>query len=639
MMNARARELGLTKSIFAQRHGHAGPGPEGDCARPREARAAHHRDLSGPLQDLRRARVHLEQDQAAEPQSAARHGHRRRRAEDRLHRRIRLRPGRLRRAERPAADHGGQRPEDREGPRGGSRASSSTGASAPSSRAQLFAQGETVGEAKVFGGAKGSVPLVARKPVRLLLPRGSSDRMLGAQDRLPGPADGAGAAGAARSARLRVMRGDTSGARPCRSTRARTSAAGSLHASAPSMPPASSSSACAGRLRDRRNAAEPMRGRFITFEGGEGAGKSTQIGRLARRLRGARPRASWRPASPAARRGAEEIREVAPVGRRQAARARARRRCCSRPRAPTISRQTIRPALERGDWVLCDRFADSTRAYQGAPAGSTPDSLTRSSASPSARPGPDLTLILDLPAETGLARAARAARDGGEVDRFEAEALDFHERLREAFLRHRRARAGALRRDRCGRAMPDAVEARVWAVVARPPARLSSQPHGGRPMRERTPIDPSRTSSRASPHPRETTRARRARGGRGGLPRRLSRRAPAPCLADRRAGGIGKATLAYRVARFAARPSRAATPAVQQARRWRVRRPSGGAAGRGAVASRSRRAARAIERRGRQEHAHARSRSTTCAARRRLLRLDGRARAAGASASSTAPTT
>ena len=117
MMNERARELGLTNSVFRNPTGIQPPGPEGDRARPGPARAAPHRDLSGPLQDLRRAGVHLEQDPPAEPQSAADPGHRRGRAEDGLPRGIRLRPDRLRRAERAAPHPGRERPQDHERPR------------------------------------------------------------------------------------------------------------------------------------------------------------------------------------------------------------------------------------------------------------------------------------------------------------------------------------------------------------------------------------------------------------------------------------------------------------------------------------------------------------------------------------------
>ena len=95
----------------------------------------------------------------------------------------------------------------------------------------------------------------------------------------------------------------------------------------------------------------------------------------------------------------------------------------------------IRPALERGAVVLCDRFSDSTRAYQGAAGGVDPATLRALERVVLGPTRPDLTLILDLDPETGLSRArARQAAPGSAGDRFESEALDFHRRLREAFL-------------------------------------------------------------------------------------------------------------------------------------------------------------------------------------------------------------
>ena len=91
----------------------------------------------------------------------------------------------------------------------------------------------------------------------------------------------------------------------------------------------------------------------------------------------------------------------------------------------------IRPALERGDWVICDRFIDSTVAYQGHGAGVEIDLINRLSAAAAGDIVPDLTIILDLPVEAGLARATQRA--GGE-DRFERKGIDFHRRLRDGFL-------------------------------------------------------------------------------------------------------------------------------------------------------------------------------------------------------------
>ena len=204
-----------------------------------------------------------------------------------------------------------------------------------------------------------------------------------------------------------------------------------------------------------------MGGRFITFEGGEGAGKSTQVSMLANRLRslGIDVVVTREPGgSP----GAEIIRHVLLSG-------------VAKPLGPDAEAMlfaaarddhlvnTIRPALARGSWVVCDRFADSTRVYQGA-LGHVDARLIRRLESLTVGPTrPDLTIILDLPAEDGLARAERR-RGVTPPDRYEAETLDFHNKLREAYH--------ALAQDEPGRCvMIDAtlprssVARRIWDVV------------------------------------------------------------------------------------------------------------------------------------------------------------------------------
>ncbi len=94
--------------------------------------------------------------------------------------------------------------------------------------------------------------------------------------------------------------------------------------------------------------------------------------------------------------------------------------------------RVIRPALDRGDWVVCDRFADSTRAYQGAGGGVDPEFVEALERGVVGATVPDLTLIFDLPAELGLARAT--ARDAEAQGRFEAKGLVFHQALRDEFL-------------------------------------------------------------------------------------------------------------------------------------------------------------------------------------------------------------
>ncbi|MFN3890373.1 MAG: dTMP kinase [Beijerinckiaceae bacterium] len=202
------------------------------------------------------------------------------------------------------------------------------------------------------------------------------------------------------------------------------------------------------------------RGRFVTLEGGEGAGKSTQAARLAARLR-ARGIESLLTREPGGSPLAEEIRgvilsgAVAPLG--PAAEA----IMFSAARIDHLDR-TIRPALARGDWVICDRFADSTRAYQGALGNLDPRFMRELERVTVAGSTPDLTLVIDVPAEVGLSRArARSAS----ADRFEAEAQSFHEALRRAFLDIAAAEPG-----RCavvdGSAAPEAVEEAIWAAVS-----------------------------------------------------------------------------------------------------------------------------------------------------------------------------
>lgn len=216
-----------------------------------------------------------------------------------------------------------------------------------------------------------------------------------------------------------------------------------------------------------------MRGAFITLEGGEGAGKSTQAARLAATLRARTGRPVVVTREPGGSPRAEEIRAAVLAGVAKPYGPFAEALLFSAARLDHLDR-LIRPALARGETVICDRFLDSTRAYQGAAGGLDPATLTALERVVVGSTRPDLTLILDLPAETGLARAAARGREAGEgADRFEAEALGFHTRLRTAFLE-------IANRDsaRCAvvdaSAEPDAVEAAIRAIVAaRLPALLS----------------------------------------------------------------------------------------------------------------------------------------------------------------------
>jgi dTMP kinase len=208
------------------------------------------------------------------------------------------------------------------------------------------------------------------------------------------------------------------------------------------------------------------RGRFITFEGGEGAGKSTQLQRLAERLR-ARDLEVVATREPGGSPGAEAIRALVLNGDADRWSPVTETLLMYAARRDHLER-VIEPALARGAWVVCDRFADSTRAYQGAAGGTDPGLIAALEAHVLGQARPDLTLIFDLAPEVGLERAH--AR-GGEL-RFETKGLAFHQRLREGFLAIARTEP-----ERCAlidaAGSIEAVEAAVWSAVA---TRLA--PHG-----------------------------------------------------------------------------------------------------------------------------------------------------------------
>jgi dTMP kinase len=174
-----------------------------------------------------------------------------------------------------------------------------------------------------------------------------------------------------------------------------------------------------------------MRGKFITFEGGEGSGKSTQVAGLAMRLQplGITVKVSREPGGSA---GAEAIRHVLLSGAAKPLGPHAEAILFAAARADHL-RETIRPALERGQWVISDRFADSTRVYQGVLGNVEPRIIARLEKLTVGELIPDLTIILDLDPKIGLARVTKR-RGNAPIDRFEAEAFDFHKKLREAYL-------------------------------------------------------------------------------------------------------------------------------------------------------------------------------------------------------------
>lgn len=212
------------------------------------------------------------------------------------------------------------------------------------------------------------------------------------------------------------------------------------------------------------------RGRFITFEGGEGAGKSTQVRRLVARLQGAGHEVVAT-REPGGSPGAEAIRNLVLTGSADRWSPVTETLLMYGARRDHIER-TILPALERGAWVICDRFADSTRAYQGGAGGVAPELIAALETHVLAEVRPDLTLVFDLPVDVGLARAeAFAKADGHKETRFESKGLAFHERLRAAFKT-----IAAVEPERCvlidAAGSIESVEAQVWsAVEARFPAR------------------------------------------------------------------------------------------------------------------------------------------------------------------------
>jgi dTMP kinase len=200
---------------------------------------------------------------------------------------------------------------------------------------------------------------------------------------------------------------------------------------------------------------------FITFEGGEGAGKSTHIKRLAERLK-AQSREVLLTREPGGTPGGEAIRALVVAGDvvRWSAEAEALLNFAARD---AHLREAIRPALARGAIVLSDRFMDSTRAYQGHGGGCDMGLIDTLERVVVGATRPKLTLIFDLDPELGLTRAKH--RGEAEDDRFERKGLDFHHRLRKGFLDIARREP-----DRCrilDAAKPvDEVAVDVWAAVS-----------------------------------------------------------------------------------------------------------------------------------------------------------------------------
>ncbi|MBI1261735.1 MAG: dTMP kinase [Rhizobiales bacterium] len=202
------------------------------------------------------------------------------------------------------------------------------------------------------------------------------------------------------------------------------------------------------------------RARFITLEGGEGAGKSTQAKRLAEELQQLGHEVLLT-REPGGSDGAEAIRSLLVEGDPDRWTPLSETLLHFAARADHLAR-TVRPALDAGKWVICDRFIDSTMAYQGMTQGLGLEPIHKLVNMVVGKDMPALTLVLDLPVETGLSRAKGRA---GKEDRYERMGLDFHQRLRSAFMTLAKAYP-----DRCvlvdAALDMDMVAAQIWGAVS-----------------------------------------------------------------------------------------------------------------------------------------------------------------------------
>lgn len=218
------------------------------------------------------------------------------------------------------------------------------------------------------------------------------------------------------------------------------------------------------------------KGVFITFEGGEGAGKSTQIGLLAKKLH-AKKYDVVVTREPGGSPGAEAVRHVLLSGAAEPLGPEMEALLFAAARSDHVE-QLIRPALARGAIVLCDRFLDSSRVYQGVTGGLEAGFMDALEQVAIHGTVPDLTLILDIDPAEGLARATARRGEEAVADRFEKETLSIHQRRREAFLAIAKAEP-----ERCvvidAAAAPEAVENEVTAAVfAALERHLLAQPLG-----------------------------------------------------------------------------------------------------------------------------------------------------------------
>jgi dTMP kinase len=205
------------------------------------------------------------------------------------------------------------------------------------------------------------------------------------------------------------------------------------------------------------------RGSFITLEGGEGAGKSTQLQVIVEKLKALQIDA-LATREPGGSPGAETLREILLSGQLKHLGPKAEAILFSAARIDHVD-ALIEPALAKGTWVVCDRFLDSTRVYQGTLGRLDPGFLMALERVTLGDLLPDLTLILDLPAETGLFRAKVRRGEAGEPDRFESEDLDFHRALRTAYREIAKAEPKRCVLIDASRSQSEVTEA-VWAAIS-----------------------------------------------------------------------------------------------------------------------------------------------------------------------------
>lgn len=204
-----------------------------------------------------------------------------------------------------------------------------------------------------------------------------------------------------------------------------------------------------------------MTGRFISLEGGEGAGKSTQAARLSEAL-AARGIPSIVTREPGGTEGAEAIRAVLMQGAVNRWSPHGETLLFAAARADLVEKR-IRPALAAGEWVICDRFIDSTRAYQGVAGGIDDSAILAIHGFGSRGLLPDRTFVLEIPVERGRARAE--GRDGAAADRFAARGDRFHDDVADAFRRFAAAEPDRFRMIDATEA-PDRVTASLLAGLA-----------------------------------------------------------------------------------------------------------------------------------------------------------------------------